>query len=92
MPPLEGAMRVEWIKQRNLDYQDFSMVGDCKVVLSEGVLTLTVDLRPQTSVSLPTDGNKITPRMLDSGSDLKALIDSSKMFTNKLGKDNQYET
>ena len=29
---------------------------------------------------LPTDGNKITPQMLDSKADLQALIDSSKMF------------
>ena len=80
MPPLEGPMRVKWIKQRNLDYQDFSMLSDCTANLSEGILTLTVDLRPQTPVTLPTDGAKITPRMLDSKSDLQDLMSSAEMF------------
>tara|TARA_B100000470_G_scaffold209741_1_gene187398 strand:- start:2800 stop:3273 length:474 start_codon:yes stop_codon:yes gene_type:complete len=30
--------------------------------------------------ALPTDGNKITPGMLDSKADLKALIDGAEMF------------
>lgn len=30
--------------------------------------------------ALPTDGNKITPRMLDSKADLQALIDGAEMF------------
>jgi hypothetical protein len=80
MPPLEGLMRVKWIKQRNLDYQDFLMISDCLAFLSEGMLTLTIDLRPQTPVTLPTDGNKITPKMLDSKADLEALIDGAEMF------------
>tara|TARA_B100000809_G_scaffold117330_1_gene115648 strand:+ start:807 stop:1154 length:348 start_codon:yes stop_codon:yes gene_type:complete len=80
MPPLEGPMRVKWIKQRNLDYQDFLMISDCLTFLSEGMLTLTIDLRPQTPVTLPTDGNKITPKMLDSKADLKDLIDGAEMF------------
>ena len=108
MPPLEGAMRLQWLNQRKLDYQDFLMVSDCEVVLSDRVLTLTLDLRPQicdatirnspdgiadkgleqetqTSMqnianALPADGNKITSGMLDSGSDLQALIKDSERF------------
>ena len=32
------------------------------------------------SEALPTDGDKITPKMLDSKADLRALIDGSEMF------------
>lgn len=108
MPPLEGAMRLQWLNQRKLDYQDFSMVGDCEITLSDRVLTLTLDLRPQIcdatirnspngvtdkgpeqetqtamrniANALPADGNKITSGMLDSGSDLQALIKDSERF------------
>ena len=44
MPPIAGAGRKEFIKQAELDYQDFSMIADCEVSLDGGVLTL--DLRP----------------------------------------------
>ena len=47
MPPLEGAMRLEWIRQKKIDYQDFLMLSDAEVVLNDGVLTLTLDLRPE---------------------------------------------
>tara|TARA_R110000824_G_scaffold7817_1_gene35290 strand:+ start:626 stop:898 length:273 start_codon:yes stop_codon:yes gene_type:complete len=47
MPPLEGVARVKWRQQRQLDYQDFAMVGDCDASLDGGVLTLVVDLRPR---------------------------------------------
>tara|TARA_R110000824_G_scaffold205924_1_gene390866 strand:- start:502 stop:834 length:333 start_codon:yes stop_codon:yes gene_type:complete len=80
MPPLEGEMRLKWIKQRNLDYQDFSIISDCEIKLSKGTLTLTVDLRPQTPVTIPTDGAKIKMSQLDSKSDLKALITDAKRF------------
>jgi len=80
MPPLEGAARLLWRQQRQLDYQDFAMMSDAAATLNDGVLTLTVDLRPQTPVTLPTDGNKITPKMLDSKADLQALVKDSKRF------------
>jgi len=37
----------------------------------------------EASDTLPTDGAKITPSMLDSKADLKALIDDSKRWTTK---------
>lgn len=46
MPPLEGVMRKKWIAQKEADYQDFLMVADCDVDFTNGVLTLTLDLRP----------------------------------------------
>ncbi len=47
MPPLEGEMRREWINQKEADYQDFLMIADCNVKFEDGVLSLTLDLRPK---------------------------------------------
>ena len=44
MPPIAGAERVAFVKQAELDYQDFLLVGDADISLDGGVLT--VDLRP----------------------------------------------
>ena len=46
MPPLEGLMRRKWIQQKEIDYQDFLMVSDCDVEVVNGILTLSLDLRP----------------------------------------------
>lgn len=100
MPPIAGAERQRFIKQAELDYQDFAMIADSHISLDGGVLT--IDLRPaicdasirgdksleqETHVAmenianaLPTDGNKITPSMLDSKADLQALIDGAEIF------------
>ena len=47
MPPLEGEMRRRWIAQKEADYQDFLMISDCDIDLDDGILTLTLDLRPK---------------------------------------------
>ena len=106
MPPVAGAERVAFIKQAQLDYQDFALIADSAISLDGGILT--IDLRPEicdatirnspmgvtdksgeheTQVAmenianaLPTDGNKITPKMLDSKADLQDLIDGAEMF------------
>jgi hypothetical protein len=106
MPPVAGAERVAFIKQAELDFQDFAIIGDAEASLEDGILT--IDLRPaicdatvrgvgvsnyakerETQVAmenisksgaLPTDGDKITPGMLDSKADLQALIDGAEMF------------
>ena len=108
MPPLEGQMRREWIKQKELDFQDFLLIADCDITFENGILNMSLDLRPaicdatirkspngitdksperETQVAmeniasaLPTDGAKITPKMLDSKSDLQDLMDGSEMF------------
>lgn len=49
LPPVEGPERQQIIRQMQLDFQDFAMLGDATCALEEGVLTLTVDLRPQPS-------------------------------------------
>lgn len=46
LPPVEGPERQQIIRQMQLDYQDFAMLGDAEGVLEEGILTLRVDLRP----------------------------------------------
>ncbi len=47
MPPLEGQMRREWIKQKELDFQDFLLVADCDITFDNGILNMSLDLRPQ---------------------------------------------
>ena len=46
VPPVEGEARKEFIRQATLDHQDFAIVGDAEVDLTDGILTLRVDLRP----------------------------------------------
>ena len=47
MPPLEGEMRRKWIAQKEADYQDFLMIADCDVEFTDGILHLSLDLRPK---------------------------------------------
>jgi hypothetical protein len=48
LPPVEGAERQRFREQAQLDFMDFAIVGDAVASLEDGVLTLTVDLRPST--------------------------------------------
>jgi hypothetical protein len=69
------------------------MIADCEILLKDGVLVLTLDLRPtpkkekatqdameNIASALPTDGDKIKMSQLDSGADLRALVEDSKRF------------
>ena len=47
LPPVEGPERQRFREQALLDYMDFAMIGDCQAVLDGGILTLTLDLRPE---------------------------------------------
>jgi hypothetical protein len=47
LPPVEGAERQRILRQMQLDFQDFAMVGDAEGNLEDGVLTLRLDLRPK---------------------------------------------
>ena len=49
MPPVEGEQRREFVRQAQLDFQDFAMIGDADGSLDDGVLTLRIDLRPPSS-------------------------------------------
>ena len=46
LPPVEGAERQMIMRQMQLDFQDFAMLGDAVGSLEDGILTLRVDLRP----------------------------------------------
>lgn len=49
VPPLEGPERRRFIEQAQLDFMDYAMLSDASWTLADGVLTLTIDLRPQPS-------------------------------------------
>ncbi len=44
LPPVAGPERQRFIDQAQLDFQDFSIVGDASWEYEHGVLTLRVDL------------------------------------------------
>jgi hypothetical protein len=46
LPPVGGDERSMFIAQAQTDFRDFAMIGDADVQLEDGILTLTVDLRP----------------------------------------------
>ena len=47
LPPVAGDERTRFIEQAQLDFQDFAIVGDATWSFDDGVLTLTIDLRPR---------------------------------------------
>jgi hypothetical protein len=46
LPPVAGEERQRFIRQAELDHLDYAILGDATWSLDDGVLTLTVDLRP----------------------------------------------
>jgi hypothetical protein len=46
LPPIAGEERARFIEQAQFDFQDFAIIGDATARLDDGVLTLTIDLRP----------------------------------------------
>jgi hypothetical protein len=53
LPPVEGPERRRFMEQAQLDFMDFAIVGDAVATLDNGILTLRVDLRPQTEGTQP---------------------------------------
>ncbi|CAB4739599.1 unannotated protein [freshwater metagenome] len=47
LPPIGGDERTQFIRQAQLDFQDFAMLGDATATLEDGILTFRVDLRPK---------------------------------------------
>lgn len=47
VPPVEGEARKAFIEQTKLDYQDFAILANSTPELVDGVLTFTIDLRPE---------------------------------------------
>ncbi|MST34071.1 hypothetical protein GHK86_15245 [Acidimicrobiaceae bacterium USS-CC1] len=56
LPPVEGAERKRFVDQMRIDFQDYALIGDAVARLDDGVLTLTIDLRPT-----PGDGGSGGP-------------------------------
>jgi hypothetical protein len=48
LPPVAGPDRQRFVEQAQLDFQDFSMVGDARWEFEDGVLTLRIGLEPPT--------------------------------------------
>ncbi len=46
LPPVGGEERANFIRQAQLDFQDFAMIGDATATLEDGIVTLRIDLRP----------------------------------------------
>ena len=46
LPPIAGEERTAFIRQAQLDFQDFAIIGDAAVTVEDGVLVLRIDLRP----------------------------------------------
>ena len=47
LPPVGGPERTQFLKQAQLDFQDFAIIGDATGALEDGVLVLRIDLRPK---------------------------------------------
>lgn len=47
LPPIAGEERAAFIRQAQLDYQDFGVIGDAEGSMEDGILVLRVDLRPK---------------------------------------------
>ena len=46
LPPVGGDERTRLVEQAQTDFQDFAIIGDATGTLEDGILTLTIDLRP----------------------------------------------
>ncbi|QGG95073.1 hypothetical protein [Actinomarinicola tropica] len=45
LPPIAGEERARFVRQAQLDYQDYAIIGDAEASLEDGILTLRIDLR-----------------------------------------------
>ncbi|MCU1372605.1 MAG: hypothetical protein JWO77_3799 [Ilumatobacteraceae bacterium] len=46
LPPVGGEERTRLVEQAQTDFQDFAIIADATGTLEDGILTLTIDLRP----------------------------------------------
>jgi limonene-1,2-epoxide hydrolase len=47
LPPIAGEERAQFIRQAQLDFQDFAIISDASAAIEDGVLVLRIDLRPK---------------------------------------------
>jgi hypothetical protein len=54
LPPVAGEERALFVRQAQVDYQDFAIIGDATGQIEDGFLVLKVDLRPpEAEVGIP---------------------------------------
>ncbi len=46
LPPVAGEERTKFVKQAQVDFQDYAIIGDAVASVEAGVLVLRIDLRP----------------------------------------------
>lgn len=46
LPPVAGDERANFVRQAQVDFRDFAILGDAVGTIEDGVLVLRVDLRP----------------------------------------------
>ena len=46
LPPVAGEERQRFVRQAEVDFQDFAIIGDASGAIEDGFLVLRVDLRP----------------------------------------------
>lgn len=54
LPPVAGEERTKFVRQAQIDFQDFAIIGDATGAVEDGVLVLRIDLRPP--AERPADG------------------------------------
>ena len=48
LPAVGGDERNRFIEQKQIDFQDYAIIGDSEASLEDGILTFRIDLRPAT--------------------------------------------
>ena len=46
LPPVAGEERAMFVRQAQVDFRDYAIVGDAVGAIEDGILVLRVDLRP----------------------------------------------
>jgi hypothetical protein len=47
LPPVAGEERSRFIEQAKVDFMDYAIIADASASIDDGILTLTIDLRPE---------------------------------------------
>lgn len=46
LPPVGGEERQLFIRNAQIDFQDYAIIGDAEATVEDGILVLRIDLRP----------------------------------------------
>ncbi len=45
IPPVEGKERAAFVRQAQIDFQDYAIIGDAEASIEDGCLVLRIDLQ-----------------------------------------------